>query len=281
MQGLAQQTTTIVRFLHDRWPMRPTVGLILGTGLGNLAGQIESPTCIPYAEVPYLPESTAISHQGQFVCGKLQGTPVIAMQGRFHLYEGYSPVQVTLPVRAMKQLGIRRLIVSNAAGGLHPTYATGDVMAIDDHINLTWHNPLIGSNDDHWGPRFPDMSRPYDPVLIDQALCAARNAGFCCHRGVYAALAGPNYETRAEYRMLRRIGADAVGMSTVPEAIVAVHAGIPTLGLSVITNLCRPDTLVGTDGHQVQAAAETAEPKMLHIVQAIVTHDDTQRCNNT
>lgn len=256
--------------IQDRWSGAPKIGLILGTGLGKLANQIEDATCIPYTDLPHFPNSTAIGHHGQLVCGRLHRADVIAMQGRFHLYEGYSAQTVSLPVRVMKQLGIKCLVVSNASGGLNPAYASGDIMIIDDHLNLMWQNPLIGSNDAALGPRFPDMCKPYDPCLVENALQSARRSGFVCHRGVYAALSGPTYETRAEYRMLRRMGADVVGMSTIPEVIVATHAGMRTLGLSVVTNLCRPDTLDATDGHQVQAAAARAEQKLALIVESIV-----------
>lgn len=270
MLQIAAQTTAATEFIQGRWRSAPRVGLILGTGLGGLAEQITSATRIPFQDIPYFPRSTAMGHQGRLVCGELHGTSVVAMQGRFHLYEGYSAQEITLPVRVMRQLGIDCLIVSNASGGLNPQFESGDVMAIDDQINLTWKNPLIGINDDSLGPRFPDMSRPYSSRLIDIAQQTGRRHGFRCHHGVYAALSGPTYETRAEYRMLRRLGADVVGMSTIPEVLVANHAGIETLGLSVVTNLCRPDTLETTDGHQVQAAAEQAESKMKAIVQATI-----------
>jgi len=200
------------------------VGIILGTGLGSLAEQIEAEAKIPYEDVPHFPRSTAISHAGRLVLGRLCGLPVVAMEGRFHAYEGYSFQQLTFPVRVMKALGAELLVVSNAAGGLNPHYATGDVMVIDDHINLMGGNPLIGVNDDVLGPRFPDMCRPYDPRLIERALEIARRENFAAHRGVYVAVTGPNLETRAEYRFLRLIGADVVGMSTIPEALVAFTA---------------------------------------------------------
>jgi len=270
MLQVATQVETAANWIRERVRQEPRVGLILGTGLGKLADTIELPTAIPFSDVPHFPVSTAIGHKGQLVCGQLHGVNVIAMQGRFHLYEGYSAQAVTLPVRVMKSLGIQVLILSNASGGLNPAYESGDVMVIDDHINLMWQNPLIGINDDDLGSRFPDMCCPYDQHLIELATRTARANGFICHRGVYAALSGPTYETRAEYRMLRRLGADVVGMSTTPEVIVATHAGLRSLGLSVVTNLCRPDTLESTDGHQVQAAAELAESKMQHIVEAVV-----------
>src|SRR5262249_43533971 len=194
-------------FIKKRWPTKPHAGIILGTGLGNLAASIESPTNISYKEIPHFPVSTAIGHKGQLVCGSLAGLPVIAMQGRFHYYEGYPQWQITLPVRVMKALRIELLIVSNASGGAEPPVRPGDVMIMDDHINLMWGNPLIGINDDSLGPRFPDMSQPYDRELIDRALAIARRENFVAHRGTYAAVAGPNYETKAELRFLRKIGA--------------------------------------------------------------------------
>ena len=192
------------------------------------------------------------------------------MAGRFHCYEGYAYQQLTLPVRVMKQLGVDTLIVSNASGGVNPQYRSGDIMVLDDHINLMFGSPLIGINDDNLGPRFPDMCAPYDPELIERALEIARQHNFVAHRGVYCALTGPTYETRAEYRMLRTIGADVAGMSTVPEVLVAVHAGLRVLALSVVTNVCKPDTLTTTSGQEVVDVAQTAEPKMTAIVNGVI-----------
>lgn len=217
--------------------------------------------------------STAVGHRGRLLCGRLAGVPVVAMQGRFHCYEGYSAERATFPVRVMKALGIELLVVSNAAGGLNPNFACGDVMVIDDHINLLNRNPLVGVNDDQLGPRFPDMSAPYDRRLGDRSLAIARREGFACHRGVYIAMLGPTYETRAEIRMLRYFGGDAVGMSTVPEAIVAVHSGLRVLGLSTITNVCSPDRPHATSGEEVVATAETARDKLLAIVIGIIAED--------
>ena len=270
MPGLANLIRDAAHFIGSRWSEKPQVGIILGTGLGNLADHLDIQSEIPYEKIPNFPVSTAIGHRGQLVCGELCSVPVIAMQGRFHLYEGYSPQQATLPVRVMRELGAELLIISNASGGLNPAFASGDVMMIDDQINLMFRNPLIGPNDDDLGPRFPDMSTPYDPALVDLTLEAARRQGIPCHRGIYAALSGPTYETRAEYRMVRRLGADVVGMSTVPETIVAAHAGMKVLGLSAVTNLCRPDRLESTSGHEVKAAAEVAEPRMRRLVEVVV-----------
>lgn len=271
MRQLATRIGAATEFIQSQWKEQPRVGIILGTGLGNFADHLDISAQIPYDAIPHFPVSTAIGHKGQLVCGTLGSVPVVAMQGRFHLYEGYSASDATLPVRVMKQLGANVLVVSNASGGLNPAYRSGDVMVIDDQINLMFRNPLFGVNDDTLGPRFPDMCQPYDCDLADQAMAAARNANFVCHRGVYAALSGPTYETRAEYRMMRHLGADVVGMSTVPETIVAVHSGMRVLGVSAVTNLCRPDTLGTTSGIEVKEAAELAEPRMRRLVESVIS----------
>jgi purine-nucleoside phosphorylase len=259
-------------FIKSRWPHTPHAGIILGTGLGNLAASIEQPVNIPYQEIPHFPSSTAIGHKGQLVCGILAGLPVVAMQGRFHFYEGYPQWRITLPVRVMKSLGANLLIASNASGGLNPLYRSGDVMVLDDHINLMWGNPLIGVNEDSLGERFPDMSQPYDRQLIDRALEIARRENFVCHRGTYIAVAGPNYETRAELRFLRKIGGDVVGMSTVPEAIVGVHSKMRVLAISTVTNECRPDDSnpKPTTGEEVVEIGKTAEHKVRAIVMGVL-----------
>ncbi len=215
----------------------------MGTGLGGIVEQIEIEAAIEYSQIPHFPTSTATSHRGRLVCGRLDGVPVLAMEGRFHLYEGYPLKQITLPVRVFKELGAELMIVSNACGGLNPYYSGGDIMVIEDQINLLGDNPLIGINDDRLGPRFPDMCEPYDQQWIDRTIKIGRDAGIAIHKGVFVAVPGPNLETRAEYRFLRMIGADVVGMSTVPETIVAVHCGLKTVGLSVITDMCLPDAL--------------------------------------
>jgi purine-nucleoside phosphorylase len=270
MLHLAEQIAEASAYVRSRWDRRPRCGIILGSGLGSVGEAIELEDAIDYGDVPHFLKSTAVGHRGRLLCGNLEGVPVIAMQGRFHCYEGYSAERATLPVRVMNALGIELLIVSNAAGGLNPNYACGDIMVIDDHVNLLNHNPLVGVNDDRLGPRFPDMSQPYDRRLGDRALAIARRHDFVCHRGVYVAMLGPTYETRAEIRMLRYIGADAAGMSTVPEAIVAAHAGLRVLGLSTITNICSPDKRQTTSGHEVIATAETAREKLLAIVTRII-----------
>jgi purine-nucleoside phosphorylase len=229
--------------IRKRFARRPDVAIILGTGLGRLAAEIESPVAIEYSDIPYFPLSTVESHAGRLLCGTLANKTVVAMQGRFHRYEGYSLQQVTFPVRVLRALGAGTLVVSNACGGMHPLWKPGDLMLIADHINLLGDNPLVGPNDDRLGPRFPDMSDPYDSGLRELARSVALERGIPLREGVYVAVSGPNLETRAEYRFLRTIGADVVGMSTVPEVIVAVHAGFRVLGVSIITDLCLPYNL--------------------------------------
>ncbi len=262
-----QKATEAVR---ARWPGAPGVGLILGTGLGALAREIEADVQIPYPEIPFFPESTVLGHKGQLVCGSLAGQAVVAMEGRFHLYEGYSAAQVTFPIRVMKELGCHTLVVSNAAGGLNPQHRKGDLVVIEDHINLMGVNPLVGPNDDRLGTRFPDMIEPYDKGLQDLALWAALEANIVAHRGVYVGVTGPNLETRAEYRFLRAIGADVVGMSTVPEVLVAVHAGLRVLGFSIVTDMCLPDALQPVSHKEIVAVAEEAEGKLRTIVRSVL-----------
>jgi purine-nucleoside phosphorylase len=273
MQELTQQIAQAVEVIRSQWTGKPRAGIILGTGLGSIAGQIQTEAKIDYSSIPHFPRSTTIGHTGQLVCGLLSGLPVVAMEGRFHAYEGYSHRQITFPVRVMKALGAELLIVSNACGGLNPQFCLGDIMVIEDHINLMLGNPLIGVNDDSLGPRFPDMSRPYNPALIDLALEIARRENFAAHKGVYAGVTGPNLETRAEYRFLRTIGTDAVGMSTVPEVLVAVHGGMRVLGLSVITDMCLPDALKPASIHEILKIAASAEPKLRSIVLGIIANE--------
>lgn len=246
-------------------------GIILGTGLGPLVEQIEVEASIEYEAIPHFPKSTATSHRGRLVCGNLCGLPIMAMEGRFHMYEGYPLKQITLPVRVMKAMGAELLIVSNAAGGMNPYYKDGDIVVIEDHINLMGDNPLIGINDDRLGPRFPDMSEPYDQRLVDEALAIARRENIVAHKGVFVAVAGPNLETRAEYRFLRAIGADVVGMSTVPEVIVAVHCGLRTVGFSVITDMCLPDALEPANVPKIIATANAAEPRLRALVMGVLS----------
>ncbi len=243
---------------------------MLGTGLGALASEIEAEATLPYPEIPHFPRSTVESHKGQLVCGRFAGHRVLAMEGRFHLYEGYSPWQVTFPIRVMKAMGCRILVVSNAAGGLNPLHQKGDLIVIEDHINLMGLNPLIGPNDDRLGPRFPDMIEPYDRGLQETALQVAREANIVAHRGVYVSVVGPNLETRAEYRFLRGIGADVVGMSTVPEVLVAAHAGMKVLGFSIITDMCLPDALQPVKIEEIIAVANEAESKLSRVVRGVL-----------
>lgn len=261
-----------VSTIRAAWDGVPRAGVILGTGLGSLAESIEVEASLDYAKIPHFPTSTATSHRGRLVCGKLNGLPVVAMEGRFHQYEGYPLKQITLPVRVMKALGANVLCVSQAVGGMNPYYSPGDVMVIDDHINLMGDNPLVGVNDDRLGPRFPDMSAPYDPELIAKGLEIARQQNFVAHKGVMVAVTGPCLETRAEYRFLRMIGADVVGMSTVPEVIVAVHCGLRVFGVSVITDMCLPDALEPADVDEIIATAHSAEPKLRALFEGVLAH---------
>jgi purine-nucleoside phosphorylase len=270
MLELAAQIEEAAGVVRRHWPGPARVGIILGTGLGSLAEQIQTEATLDYEEIPHFPRSTSVGHTGQLVCGRLEGVPVAAMEGRFHAYEGYSHRQITFPVRVMRALGADVLIVSNACGGMNPQYAQGDIVVIEDHINLMLGNPLVGVNDEQLGPRFPDMCAPYDRELIDRALEIARRENFVAHKGVYVAVTGPNLETRAEYRFLRTIGADVVGMSTVPEVLVAVHAGMRVLGLSIVTDLCLPDALKPADIEEIIATANEAEPNLRKIVLGVL-----------
>lgn len=270
MLHLYDQIQAAVQVIRTKWQREPHAGIILGTGLGNFVERIEVEATFDYADLPHFPLSTATSHHGRLICGMLAGLPVVVMQGRFHKYEGYSLQQVTLPVRVMKALGAKLLIVSQAVGGMNPLYQPGDVMIIDDHINLLGDNPLVGVNDDRLGERFPDMSAPYDPQLIEVGQRIARQGDFVVHRGVMVAVTGPCLETRAEYRFLRMIGADVVGMSTVPETIVAVHSKMRVFGLSVITDMCLPDNLQVADVAHIIATANSAQPKLTALVEGVL-----------
>jgi len=265
-----EKVTEACAAIAAQWKHRPAVGIILGSGLGGATAAITDKVTIPYESIPHFARSTAHGHTGQLVCGMLDGVPVVVLEGRMHAYEGYPLSQITFPVRVLKHLGADLLIVTNACGGMNPQFRTGDIMVIDDHINLMNDNPLIGINDERLGPRFPDMSAPYTPEFIELALEVARTENFAAHRGVYVAVTGPNLETRAEYRFLRGIGADVVGMSTVPEVIVAVHAGLKVLGLSVITDMCLPDALEVAEVETILAVARSAEPKLRAIITAAV-----------
>jgi purine-nucleoside phosphorylase len=248
----------------------PAVGIILGTGLGGLAGEIAVAAAVPYESIPGFPLSTVESHAGRLLLGQLGGKPVVAMQGRFHRYEGYSLAQVTFPIRVLHALGASTLIVSNACGGMQPLWAPGDLVLLGDHINLLGDNPLVGPNDDRLGPRFPDLSAAYDPGLRALAREVALELRITLREGTYVAVAGPNLETRAEYRMLRAIGADVVGMSTVPEVIVANHEGMRVLGISIITDQCLPDALEPADITRIIDTARRAEPSLTRVIQRVV-----------
>jgi purine-nucleoside phosphorylase len=267
---VSERINAAASVVRSQFPQRPQAALILGTGLGGLAREIDVAVTIEYGDIPYFPLSTVESHVGRLLCGKLAGKTVIAMQGRFHRYEGYSLQQVTFPVRVLRALGAETLIVSNACGGLRPDWKTGDLMLISDHLNLLGDNPLIGPNDPALGPRFPDMSDPYNRYLRALARTIAIEKGITLREGVYAAVTGPSLETRAEYRALRTVGADVVGMSTVPEVIVAVHGGMRVLGVSIITDLCLPDTLEPVALEQILAVANRSEPFLTSLVSGVV-----------
>lgn len=270
MLDLFDKVSEAADLIRGRWNKVPQAGIILGTGLGPLVQQIRVEATFDYSEIPHFLRSTATSHRGRLVCGMLQGVPVMAMEGRFHKYEGYALKDITLPVRVMRHLGAELLVVTNACGGMNPYYRCGDIMVIDDHINLLGDNPLFGINDDRLGPRFPDMCRPYDPVLVERALEVGRKNNFAVHQGVFVAVAGPCLETRAEYRMLRLMGADVVGMSTVPEVIVAAHCGLRVVGFSIVTDMCLPDALEPADVPKIIATANAAEPQLRTLVMGVL-----------
>jgi purine-nucleoside phosphorylase len=267
LENIQQTTSYIKSRIGD---FEPEVGIILGTGLGGLVTEIEVEKQLMYSNIPDFPISTLEFHSGKLIFGMLAGKKVVAMQGRLHYYEGYSMQQITFPVRVMKMLGIKILFVSNASGSLNPDFKKGDLMAIEDHINLQPHNPLIGRNEEALGPRFPDMSQPYRRDLIDNALKIASANNISCHKGVYVAVTGPNLETKAEYRYLRIIGGDAVGMSTVPEVVVANHMGLPVFAISVLTDEGFPEVLQPVSVEEILAVAHEAEPKMTLILKKLI-----------
>ena len=270
MTELRQKIDEAIKFIRTKTDMKPGIGIILGTGLGGLVKEIKKEIMIEYGKIPHFPVSTVESHHGKLIFGTLSGKKIVAMHGRFHMYEGYNLKQVTFPVRVMKFLGVESLLISNAAGALNPLFQKGDVMIMSDHINLLGDNPLIGPNDDELGPRFPDMSEAYSKELIALAEQAALDLKIRTQKGVYVAMPGPNLETRAEYRFLRIIGADAVGMSTVPEDIVAVHMGMKVLGFSILTDECFPDALKPALLEEILKVAMKAEPKMTSIMKEVV-----------
>ena len=269
---MLEQIQEAARFIQTKTATAPAIGLILGTGLGALANDVVVETTIDYADIPHFPLATVEFHSGKLLFGTLAGKPVVVMQGRFHFYEGYTMQQVTFPVRVLHALGVRTLLVSNAAGGMNPAFQTSDLMVIDDHISLLLpQNPLTGPNPPEFGDRFPDMSEPYRKAFIDRAFALAPNLGISLKRGVYVSVTGPQLETRAEYRMLRQWGADAVGMSTVPEVIVANQMGMAVFGVSIITDMCLPDTLEKADIQKIIAAAARAEPNLTALMRAMVS----------
>lgn len=268
--SLMDKITDATKFIRSKTKMQPPIGIILGTGLGRLGERIEREAVIDYSEIPHFPVSTVEGHAGRLIFGKLKGKNVVAMQGRFHFYEGYNMEQVTFPVRVMKQLGVNILVVCNAAGGMNPQFRVGEMVLITDHINLQNQNPLIGLNDERLGPRFPDMYNCYDKDLCDLAERTALDLGYRIMRGVYAGVTGPNLETAAEYRMLRAIGADLVGMSTVPEVIVARHQSMKVLGVSIVTDMGLPDNLHPCSHELILAAANKTEPLMTEMIANVV-----------
>lgn len=270
MSNIIDKLTATTSFLKGLAPHAPEVGIILGSGLGNFASEIEILAEVPYEDIPHFPVSTVEGHSGKLIFGKLGGKHIVAMSGRFHFYEGYSAEQVVYPIRVMKFLGIKYLFISNAAGGVNPAFQVGDLMVINDHISFAVTNPLIGRNHDEMGPRFPDMSEPYSKRLIASMRSIAAEQGIRCHEGVYFAVTGPTFETHAEYRMIRFMGADAVGMSTVQETITAVHAGITVAAVSIITDLgIREEENVITH-EEVLEAARAAEPKLTALFSRLI-----------
>jgi len=267
---LRRRLDEAVQFIRGKTNVSPKFGLILGTGLGDASGAIQDAVRIPYGDIPNFPKSTVVSHSGELVLGTLSGKPVVAMAGRVHYYEGYTMAEVTFPIRVMRALGAHTLVASNAVGGMNPIYAPGDIVVIQDHVNLMGDNPLIGPNDDDLGPRFPDMSEPYDRELIALAERTALDEKIRLHKGVFVAVAGPNLETRAEYRFLRQIGGDVVGMSLVPENIVAVHGGMKVLAFSVVTDACLPDALEPVDIEKILATAARTEPVLKRLVERVL-----------
>ena len=270
LMSLFDRIQEAASFIAAKIPAKPVAGIICGTGMGQLGDQPDGLVKIPYGDIPHFPVSTVESHHGFLCCGALEGKPVVIMQGRFHRYEGYTLEQVTFPVRVMKALGVQTLVIMNAVGSVNPFIRRGDLALIDDHINLMGDNPLIGPNDDRLGPRFPDMSEPYSRELQATAQKVALARGIHLHRAVVAAVTGPNLETRAEYRALQRIGADLVSMSTVPEAIVAAHAGLRTMGLSTITDECYPEALRPVDVKEIIEVANSREADRQAIIRGVV-----------
>jgi len=270
MKNYKDKVLETAEFLRSRIAALPQIGLVTGTGLGQSAEVLNIPESFEYKHIPHFPTSTVESHPGRLLFGDMDGKQIIAMQGRFHLYEGYSELEVSFPIRVMQEMGVKVLILTNAAGGLNPEFNVGDIMIIEDHINLTGSNPLIGSNEDRWGIRFPDMVNAYDQRLSALAEKAGKDAGIHLQKGIYAGLKGPSLETPAEIRFLRTIGADAVAFSTIQEVITAVHAGMKVLSLSTITNVHDPDTPVPATFEQIVDVAEQASPRLEMIIRNVL-----------
>jgi purine-nucleoside phosphorylase len=268
--GLYEEVQEAAGAIRKRTEVRPRFAIVLGTGLGKLAEEIKTDAVVDYPDIPHFVKSTVETHAGHLLVGELEGQPVVAMSGRFHMYEGYGTREITFPVRVMRALGAEFMLISNVSGGMNPQFKPGDLMILDDHINLLGENPLVGPNDERLGKRYPDMSAPYDRELISLAKRIALEEGIQAHTGVYVALTGPCLETRAEYRFLRMIGADVVGMSTVPEVIVGVHAGFRVLGVSVITDECLPDRLKPADIREIIAIANQAQPKLTRLFKRVI-----------
>jgi purine-nucleoside phosphorylase len=270
MSELRKQIDEALNYIRKHSSLEPTIGIVLGTGLGDLAKEIDQDVVLSYEDIPHFPISTVETHEGKLIFGKITNRSVVAMQGRFHYYEGYTMQQITFPIRVMKFLGVKTLVISNACGGMNPLFRKGDLMIIDDHINLIGDNPLIGKNDDELGPRFPDMSEPYSKRLIQLAEEIALEEKIKIQKGVFVAVAGPNLETRAEYRFLRNIGADVVGMSTVPEVIVARHMNFEVFGISVITDECFPDALGPASVPDIIKTANNAQPYLTLLMKKLI-----------
>lgn len=272
METFRKNVEEAAAFLASKGAARPEIGFILGTGLGDVGEAVRNVTVVPYEEIPHFPKSTVVGHYGRLVLGEWAGKPVVVMQGRFHLYEGYTARQISFPIRVLAKLGIRALVLTNAAGGLDPLFSSGDIFIISDHINLTGHNPLVGPNVDDWGERFPHMTEPYSRRLQDLARRCALAERIPMQRGIFAGLLGPNLETAAETRFLRAIGADAVGMSVIMEAITAVHAGLELLGVSVITNVNLPDHYEPTPIEEIVATAARSGPRLIQLLSSVIPH---------
>ncbi len=268
--SLGQSVHETLRAIRSQVKAAPPVGIILGTGLASLLTQVNVDHDMAYEQLPHMPRATAPTHRGRLVFGQLRGVPVVVMEGRFHLYEGYSAQDVAYPVRVLKALGVSTLLISNVAGGLNPVFRIGDLMVIEDHLNLQGASPLVGPNDDTLGPRFPDMSQPYDAALLAQAEKIGKAAGLPIRTGVYVAMLGPQLETKSEYRWLRAMGADAVGMSTVPEVIAAIHSGMRVCAVSLISDLCIPEMLKPVNIEEIIAVANKAEPLLTRLFSDLV-----------